>query len=67
MRNRFIVFNGILLGLFLAMGMLLFMMRFAPQYRPIEISSLFYTPVPILVAVVIYLTVVGTRKVMDDE
>ncbi len=60
------VTNGILLGLFLAMGMLFFM-GFEPQHRPLAISGLFYSPIPILVAVMIYITVMGTRKVMGSE
>lgn len=66
MRNEKIIANGIVLGFFLGISMFLFM-NFSPQSRPLPISGLFLSPIPILVGILVYLTVMGTRKVMDDE
>jgi uncharacterized membrane protein len=61
-----IIFIGILLGLFIGMG-LLFFADFSVNTRELRISNLFLTPIPILIGILVYLTVMGTRKVMDDE
>ena len=66
MKSEKIVINGIVIGIFLGISMLLFA-NFSPQTRPLSISNLFMNPIPILVGTLVYLTVMGTRKVMDDE
>ena len=64
--GRKTVINGVLLGLFIGFGMLFFI-DFSSQPMPLSISNLFITPIPVLVGILVYLTVMGTRKVIDDE
>jgi hypothetical protein len=66
MKSNEMFINAVILSIFLVLGVWLFA-DFVPQQRPLPITGLFYTPIPLLVAILIYLTVMGTRKVMDDK
>ena len=66
MKSDEMFINAVILTVFLVLGIWIFY-DFVPQMMPLQITGLFYSPLPILVAVLIYLTVMGTRKVMDDK